>query len=119
MKQEMTITQSIHLQAHILCSPEQHSVRHVLDDGLVGGAVLEPDGVAHLLPEQAPELLRHALRHRHGRHAPRLRAPDLAPRREPRLRDVLRELRRLPRPRLADHDQDLLNVEFDYPTDRL
>ena len=58
--------------------PEQHSVRHVLDDGLVGRAVLEPDGVADLLPEQAAELLRHALRHRHGRHPPRLSAADLA-----------------------------------------
>ena len=61
-----------------VCLPEQHSVRHVLDDGLVGGAVLEADGVAHLLAQQAPELLRHALRHRHGRHPARLGAADLA-----------------------------------------
>ena len=60
------------------CLPEQHSVRHVLDDGLVGGAVLEADGVAHLLAQQAPELLSHALRHRHGRHPARLGAADLA-----------------------------------------
>ena len=60
------------------CLPEQHSVRHVLDDGLVGGAVLEADGVAHLLAQQAAELLRHALRHRHGGHPARLGAADLA-----------------------------------------
>ena len=28
---------------------EKHPVRHVLEDGLVGGAVLEADGVAHLM----------------------------------------------------------------------
>ena len=66
------------MYASISCLPEQHSVRHVLDDGLVGGAVLESDGVAHLLAQQAPELLRHALRHRHGRHPARLGAADLA-----------------------------------------
>ena len=60
------------------CLPEQHSVRHVLDDSLIGRAVLESDGVADLLPEQAAKLLRHALRHRHGRHPARLSAADLA-----------------------------------------
>ena len=28
---------------------EKHPVRHVLENGLVGGAVLEADGVAHLM----------------------------------------------------------------------
>ena len=30
---------------------EQDTVRHVLDHGLVGGAILEPDGVSDLLTE--------------------------------------------------------------------
>ncbi len=36
--------------------PQQHAIRHVLDDRLVRGAVLEADGVAHLLPQLAAHL---------------------------------------------------------------
>jgi len=40
---------------------QQHAVRHVLDDGLGRGAVLEADGVAHLVAQLHLHLLRHAL----------------------------------------------------------
>ena len=50
------------------------TVGHVLDGGLVRGAVVEADAVADLLAEAAAHLLRHPLGHRHCRHAPRLRA---------------------------------------------
>ena len=65
---------------------------------------------AHLLPEPAAELLGDAFRDRHGGDPAGLRAPDLPPHRVARLRQVLRDLRRLPRSRLPDHDQDLVVV---------
>jgi hypothetical protein len=52
------------------------------------------------------------------RRQPRLRARHFASRRQPRLRQVLRDLRRLARPRLADHDQDLV-VRHRLPTPTL
>ena len=56
----------------------QDAVGHVLDDGLLAGAVLEADGVADVLAQLGAGLVGHALRHRHGGHAARLRAPDHA-----------------------------------------
>ena len=31
--------------------PQQHTISHVLDDGVFGGVVFEPDGVADFLPD--------------------------------------------------------------------
>mmetsp|Transcript_44560 Transcript_44560/g.90961 ORF Transcript_44560/g.90961 Transcript_44560/m.90961 type:complete len:290 (-) Transcript_44560:519-1388(-) len=87
---------------------QQHPVCHVLDGGLRGGAVLETDRVPHLLSEAAAELLSDALGDGHGRHPPRLRDPDPPCRRVPGLSKVLGHLRRLPRPCLSYHDEDLV-----------
>lgn len=63
-----------------------------LEDGLVGGAVLEANGVPDLGAQLAADLGGHARRHAHGRHAPRLRAPDAPRLAVPRLMQVLRNL---------------------------
>eukprot|EP00965_Chrysotila_dentata_P158638 5239699-Pleurochrysis_carterae.AAC.3 len=55
---------------------QQHAVGHVLDQRRVRRHVLEPNRVAHLPAQVAPNLLGDALRYRHGRHATRLRASD-------------------------------------------
>uniref|UniRef100_A0A8R7K0H9 Uncharacterized protein n=1 Tax=Triticum urartu TaxID=4572 RepID=A0A8R7K0H9_TRIUA len=91
---------------------QEHPVRHVLDHRLVRGAVLEPDGVADLVPELDAQLLRHPRRHAHGRHAPRLRARDLLPLgRVPSLVEVLRYLRGLAGAGLSDDDQHLVLLD--------
>jgi len=56
---------------------QQHAVGHVLDERPLRGAVLEADGVAHLLAQLHAHLLGDARRHAHRGHAPRLRAADL------------------------------------------
>ena len=43
--------------------PHENSFPHVFDDGGLGWAVLETDGVPHLLAERAPDLLGDALCH--------------------------------------------------------
>ena len=64
-----------------------------LDDSLVRGAVLKPDGVPNLVPHFAPDFLCHPGCHAHGSHAPGLRAPDLAGLAVAGLVQVLRYLR--------------------------
>ena len=84
----------------------------VLEHRSLRRAVLEADRVADVVAELAPHLLRDARRHRHGRDAARLRAPhDLAATGVARLVQVLRDLRRLAAPRLADDDQHLVRVD--------
>ena len=88
---------------------QQHAVGHVLDDGLLGRAVLESNAVADLVPELGVELVRHTCRHTHGSDATRLRAADLhALGGVAVLVQILRNLRRLARARLADDDEDLV-----------
>lgn len=90
----------------LLPPPTAH--RHVLDDRLGARAVLEADGVADLCAQPHAHLLGDALRNRHRCDAARLRAADHAARRVPRLKQVLRELRRLARARLPDDDEHLV-----------
>ena len=72
--------------------PKQHSIGHVLDDGLLAGAVLEANRVAHLLTELDVHLLRDASGHTHRGDSPGLRAPYLAQLTPARLVEVLRNL---------------------------
>ncbi len=67
--------------------------RGALQHGLLGRAVLEADGVTNLSAQLAADLLRHARGHGHGRHAPRLRAPDPPQLAVARLMQILRDLR--------------------------
>ncbi|KAF3853914.1 hypothetical protein F7725_014602 [Dissostichus mawsoni] len=77
---------------------QQHTVRHVLDDRLRAGAVLETDAV----------LLRDPLGHGHGGHTTGLCAADLPPGGVAGLRQVLSDLRGLTGPCLSNHNQDLV-----------
>ena len=88
--------------------PQQHTVGHVLDDGVRSRAVLKTNGIANLGAELAPHLLRHALRDGHRRHAPRLRATDHAERGVSLLVHVLGHLRGLSGASLAHHDHDVV-----------
>eukprot|EP00965_Chrysotila_dentata_P249383 6208869-Pleurochrysis_carterae.AAC.10 len=58
---------------------QQHPVGQVLEYRLGPARVVEADGVANLLAQRDAKLLRDAFRHRHGRHATRLRARDQLP----------------------------------------
>eukprot|EP00962_Isochrysis_galbana_P059060 scaffold32443_cov79-Isochrysis_galbana.AAC.1 len=62
---------------------------------------------AHLLPQPAPKLLRHALGNTHGGHAAGLRAGDDALGSEASFSHVLSHLSCLARARLPNHNQDL------------
>lgn len=86
----------------------EHAVRHVLDLGIGTRAVLEPDRVPDFLAEAAPDLFGDALGDRHGGDSTRLRAANLEPVGVPGFGEVLRHLRRLARPGVADNDEDLI-----------
>mmetsp|Transcript_48295 Transcript_48295/g.116129 ORF Transcript_48295/g.116129 Transcript_48295/m.116129 type:complete len:439 (+) Transcript_48295:308-1624(+) len=91
---------------------QQHAVGHVLEHGAIRRAVLEADRVAHLVAQLGAHLLGDARRHRHGGDAPRLRAADLlVVSGVARLVQVLRDLRRLARARLAHDDEHLVLVD--------
>mmetsp|Transcript_4303 Transcript_4303/g.14281 ORF Transcript_4303/g.14281 Transcript_4303/m.14281 type:complete len:411 (+) Transcript_4303:1720-2952(+) len=90
---------------------EKDAVGHVLDLRLVRGAILEANRVAHVFPDVAADFLRHSPRDRHGRHSPRLRAPDHPQGRQPVFVEELRHLRRLPGARLPDDHHDLVVAE--------
>jgi hypothetical protein len=114
------------------------TVRHIFNNGLLAGDVLEPDGVTHLVPQLAAHLRRDARGDAHGSDAAGLRAAD-APRRdrhqaregvdsrrgrgaarsnstatflggasEPFLVQKLRQLRRLARARFSHDDRHLV-----------
>ena len=85
-----------------MCEPKKQT-NNLLNNSVRAGAVLEAYGVADLLAEPAAVLLGHALGDGHGGHAARLRARHAPARRHAALAHVLRYLRGLARPRLADH----------------
>mmetsp|Transcript_37897 Transcript_37897/g.108999 ORF Transcript_37897/g.108999 Transcript_37897/m.108999 type:complete len:414 (-) Transcript_37897:906-2147(-) len=87
--------------------PKQHAVRHVLDNRLVGSAILEADVVADFVAELDAHLLRHPRGDRHRGDSSRLCAPDLADLCVADLVQVLRQLCCLPGTCLADHNQHL------------
>ena len=87
---------------------EQDAVGHDLDQRLLADPVGEPDGVTNLLTDFAAQLLGHPLGHRPGRQPAGLGVADHAPHPQPDLEADLRQLRALPRPRLAGHDHDLV-----------
>ena len=101
--------------AHVLIDQrfsKEHTISHVLDLGGVRGAVLESDGVADLLSQDAASFFSHSLGDTHGGHPTRLGAPDdLAFADEPGLQKVLGHLRRLTRPGLPYHDQELVSLD--------
>lgn len=91
---------------------EQHAVGHVLEDGLVGGRVLEADGVAHLVADLDAHLVGDARGDGHGGDAAGLRAADLEPAAGVAgLVEVLRELGGLAGAGLADDDEDLVPLD--------
>jgi hypothetical protein len=95
---------------------QQHAVRDELDARGGPAAVVEADGVAHLLAHRAAPLGSHALGDGHCGHSPRLCAHDAArPPRAPSpaalilVQSVAQELRQLcalPAARLAHHHGD-------------
>ena len=87
---------------------QQDPVGHQLDLGRLPDPVGEPDLVPDRLPQRAPQLRRHPLGHRPGRQPPRLGVPDHPGRPPPQLQADLRQLGRLPRPRLPRHHHDLM-----------
>ncbi|KRY55600.1 hypothetical protein T03_17706 [Trichinella britovi] len=87
---------------------QQHPVSHVFDVGVGTGAVFETDRVADLLAQTAAVLFGHTLGDRHGRHTPRLRASNLARKRETLFSQILRDLCSLAAAGFADHDQNLI-----------
>lgn len=89
--------------------PQEHTIRHILDDGLIRRAILKPNRVAHLVAESASHFLGDTSRNRHGGYSTRLRTADLeAAFGETAFVQVLRELSRLARARLAFDDDDLV-----------
>jgi translation initiation factor 6 (eIF-6) len=95
---------------------QQHSVRHVLQDGVLARLVLETNAVSDLLAELDVHLLGHTLRNGHGSDTTGLRAGnhlgvlvgEVVEEHE------LRNLRRLSGTRLTDEDEDLrLLVELE------
>ena len=47
---------------------QQHAIRHILNDRVIAGVVLEADAVAHFTPQLVTHLLRHSLGNTHGSH---------------------------------------------------
>lgn len=117
--------------------PQQHTVRHVLDDRLGTSAVLKPDGITHLqktqpiscseiqqisggsikmvaethfLSQTAAVLLRDSLGDGHGGDTTGLRAADLPSGGVTCFCQVLRDLRGLTRARLSNDDENLVVV---------
>ena len=89
--------------------PEQHAVRHVVEDCLVARRILESDRVADLGADPTADLLGDAGRDRHGGDTPRLGARNLhTVLGVATLVQVLRQLRRLARARLGRHNQHLV-----------
>jgi hypothetical protein len=92
--------------------PQQHTISRKLDDGAGAGALLETDGVAHLLPQPHIHLVGHAAGHAHGGHSPRLGAHHLAPALAvARVGDELRDLGGLAAARLSHQDDGLAAVD--------
>mmetsp|Transcript_6507 Transcript_6507/g.18711 ORF Transcript_6507/g.18711 Transcript_6507/m.18711 type:complete len:883 (-) Transcript_6507:1046-3694(-) len=87
---------------------QQHAIRHVLEHRFLRRAVLEADGVPHLLPQLAPHLLGNTGRDRHSSDAAGLCASDAPSFAVPRLMQILRNLSGFTRAGLADNDQDLV-----------
>ena len=90
---------------------EEGAVGQVLDAGGGGGAVLEPDGVAHEAAHANAHLVRDAARHGDGGDATGLGHGDahVGAGHEPGAVEDLRHLRRLAGARLADdHDHGVL-----------
>ena len=91
---------------------QEHTVGHVLELGPLGGAVLETDAVANLVPELDASLRRDARADGHSRDPPRLRATDLGvPFSEAGFPHVLGDLGGLPRPGLSDDDHNLVILD--------
>lgn len=83
--------------------PEQHSVSHVLYNGILGGVVLEPNRVAYFLPQFDTHLFSHARCHAHGGYSSRLGTPHFPCFRVANLVQILRKLSGLPGSRLPYH----------------
>mmetsp|Transcript_26776 Transcript_26776/g.62146 ORF Transcript_26776/g.62146 Transcript_26776/m.62146 type:complete len:301 (+) Transcript_26776:1936-2838(+) len=87
---------------------QKHSIRHVLDDGLLASAIFETNRVADLGTQFACHLISHALCHGHSRDSSGLRAANLAIDRVACLVQVLSQLCCLPRTCLANTDDDVV-----------
>jgi len=87
---------------------EQYAVGHHLHQGARGGAVGEPDLVAHRVTERDVELLGDALGDAAGGDPPRLGLADQPAPAAAGLQAQLRQLGRLARTGLPGHDDDLV-----------
>mmetsp|Transcript_11887 Transcript_11887/g.27866 ORF Transcript_11887/g.27866 Transcript_11887/m.27866 type:complete len:283 (+) Transcript_11887:1772-2620(+) len=87
---------------------QQHSIRHILDHCRITGTIFEPNRIAYFLPQLHSQLLANPGCNTHGRHAPWLGAPDHSDVSVAHLVEILRQLRRLARTRLAHHDKNLV-----------
>lgn len=59
--------------------PEQHSICHVLQNRVLRGTVLKPNGVAHLWTQLDTHLISDSSCHRHGCYSSRLSDPYFTP----------------------------------------
>jgi hypothetical protein len=95
-------------QPVVLDLGEQEAVGHDAHGRPARGPVVEAHGVPDDVAERHAQLERDPLGHRPCRDPPRLRVRD---RLAPQLEAQLRELRRLARPRLARHHDDLMRPD--------
>ena len=90
---------------------QQDTVGHQLDAGVGRHLVVEAYLVADQPAQLGLQLLRDTRRHRTCRHSARLRMADDTQHTAPQAQAYLGQLRGLPRPRLATHNDDLMLVD--------
>mmetsp|Transcript_7965 Transcript_7965/g.18853 ORF Transcript_7965/g.18853 Transcript_7965/m.18853 type:complete len:269 (+) Transcript_7965:1396-2202(+) len=86
----------------------QHTIGHILDDGLFGGNVLETDGISNLFTQRTAKLLGDTLGNGNGGHPSRLRTTNDAVFRNAHLRHVLRHLSCFAGTGFTNHNQNLI-----------
>jgi len=88
---------------------KEHSVRHVFEHRLVTCAILEANRVSYFVPDLCTHFVSHSGRNRHRRHTSRLSATNFHTTFGiSRLVKILRQLGRLARSSLGDHNKDLV-----------
>lgn len=88
---------------------EEHSIRHVLEDGFIACTILKADGVTNFISNLCAHLIRYTSSNAHRSDSPRLRAPDLlAILGIPGFMQILRKLCCLPRTSFRDDNEHLI-----------
>ena len=92
--------------------PQQHTIRHVLNNRTLRCVVFEPNGIPHLLAQLNIHLLCNSSGDRQCRNSSGLGASDLlVARGVPDFVEILGELGGFAGAGLADHDDDLVLVD--------